>query len=108
LTSRWRFETLGSKRHAHYLKREDLHKLVWAAPVSEVASRVGISDVGLAKAGQARIFHCLAEAAGQRSKRVNMWIRAAAASASRRARVDPKNWDFSVCEISLRRWSPGV
>jgi hypothetical protein len=43
-------DTLGPTRHAHYLKREDLHKLVWTAPVSEIASRIGISDVGLAKA----------------------------------------------------------
>jgi len=42
--------TLSPRGHAHYLKREDLHKLVWTAPVSEVASRIGISDVGLAKA----------------------------------------------------------
>jgi hypothetical protein len=43
-------EDLAPRRHAHYLKREDLHKLVWTAPVSEIASRMGISDVGLAKA----------------------------------------------------------
>ena len=43
-------DDLAPKRHAHYLKREDLHKLVWTAPVSELASRMGISDVGLAKA----------------------------------------------------------
>jgi hypothetical protein len=43
-------EGLAPRRHAHYLKREDLHKLVWTAPVSEIATRMGISDVGLAKA----------------------------------------------------------
>jgi hypothetical protein len=43
-------EDLAPRRRAHYLKREDLHKLVWTAPVSEIASRMGISDVGLAKA----------------------------------------------------------
>jgi hypothetical protein len=43
-------EDIEPKRRAHYLKREDLHKLVWTAPVSEIASRMGISDVGLAKA----------------------------------------------------------
>jgi hypothetical protein len=43
-------EDLARRRHAHYLKREDLHKLVWTAPVSEIASQIGISDVGLAKA----------------------------------------------------------
>ena len=43
-------ESLEPSRHAHYLRREDLHKLVWTAPVSEVAARIGISDVGLAKA----------------------------------------------------------
>jgi len=37
-------------RHAHYLKREDLHKLVWTAPVTEIAARIGVSNVGLAKA----------------------------------------------------------
>jgi len=34
---------------AHYLEREVLYRLVWEAPVSEVATRLGISDVGLAK-----------------------------------------------------------
>jgi len=43
-------EDLAPGRRAHYLRREDLHKLVWTAPVSEIASRMGISDVGLAKA----------------------------------------------------------
>ena len=43
-------EDFTPRRHARYLKREDLHKLVWTAPVSEIASRMGISDVGLAKA----------------------------------------------------------
>jgi hypothetical protein len=43
-------ESLKPSRHPHYLRREDLHKLVWTAPVSEVAARIGISDVGLAKA----------------------------------------------------------
>lgn len=43
--------TVGTQtRHAHYLKREDLHKLVWTAPVTEIAARLGVSDVGLAKA----------------------------------------------------------
>lgn len=37
-------------RHAHYLKREDLHRLVWTAPVTEIAARIGVSNVGLAKA----------------------------------------------------------
>jgi hypothetical protein len=37
-------------RRAHYVTREDLYRLVWEAPVSEVANRFGISDVGLAKA----------------------------------------------------------
>jgi hypothetical protein len=37
-------------RRAHYVTREDLYRLVWEAPVSEVAARFGISDVGLAKA----------------------------------------------------------
>jgi integrase len=34
----------------HYVDREVLFRLVWQAPVSEVARRFGISDVGLAKA----------------------------------------------------------
>jgi len=37
-------------RCAHYVSREDLYRLIWEAPVSEVARRFGISDVGLAKA----------------------------------------------------------
>jgi hypothetical protein len=36
-------------RHRHYFKRESLHELVWTAPVVEVAKRLGVSDVGLAK-----------------------------------------------------------
>ena len=36
-------------RHRHYFKRESLHELVWTAPVLEVAKRLGVSDVGLAK-----------------------------------------------------------
>jgi Phage integrase family len=36
-------------RHRHYFKRESLHELVWTAPVFEVAKRLGVSDVGLAK-----------------------------------------------------------
>jgi hypothetical protein len=43
-------EALTPRRHAHYLRREDLYQLVWTAPVSEIAARMGISDVGLAKA----------------------------------------------------------
>jgi hypothetical protein len=34
---------------AHYREREVLYLLVWEAPMSEVAYRLGISDVGLAK-----------------------------------------------------------
>jgi hypothetical protein len=36
-------------RHRHYFKRESLHELVWTAPVLEVAKRLGVSDVGLAR-----------------------------------------------------------
>lgn len=36
-------------RHRHYFRRESLHELVWTAPVLEVAKRLGVSDVGLAK-----------------------------------------------------------
>jgi integrase len=38
-------------RNRHYFKRESLHELVWTAPVLEVAKRLGVSDVGLAKLG---------------------------------------------------------
>jgi integrase len=37
-------------RGVHYVAREYLHQLVWESPVSEVAARFGVSDVGLAKA----------------------------------------------------------
>jgi hypothetical protein len=43
-------DSLKSKRHAHYFTREDLYRSVWTAPVAEIALRLGISDVGLAKA----------------------------------------------------------
>jgi integrase len=43
-------DALRPTRHAHYLSREDLYRLVWTAPVSEIAQRMGVSDVGLAKA----------------------------------------------------------
>lgn len=36
-------------RSRHYFKREALYELVWTAPVSELAQRIGVSDVGLAK-----------------------------------------------------------
>ena len=36
-------------RHRHYFRRESLHEIVWTAPVMEVAKRLGVSDVGLAK-----------------------------------------------------------
>jgi site-specific recombinase XerD len=36
-------------RHHHYFRRESLHEIVWTAPVMEVAKRLGVSDVGLAK-----------------------------------------------------------
>lgn len=39
----------ASSRHRHYFKRNALHELVWTAPVSEIARRLGVSDVGLAK-----------------------------------------------------------
>jgi integrase len=38
-----------SARHRHYFKREDLYHLVWMSPVSEIAMRLGVSDVALAK-----------------------------------------------------------
>ncbi|GFE79270.1 hypothetical protein GCM10011487_12700 [Steroidobacter agaridevorans] len=39
----------GCVRNRHYFKRETLYELVWTAPVSEVAKRIGVSDVALAK-----------------------------------------------------------
>ncbi len=36
-------------RHRHYFRREALYHLVWTAPVAEVAERLGVSDVALAK-----------------------------------------------------------
>jgi integrase len=36
-------------RRRHYFRREDLYKLVWTAPVLELAARLGVSDVALAK-----------------------------------------------------------
>jgi integrase len=36
-------------RHRHYFRRESLHEIVWTAPITEVAKRLGVSDVGLAK-----------------------------------------------------------
>ena len=36
-------------RYRHYFKREGLYELVWTAPVTEIAERLGVSDVGLAK-----------------------------------------------------------
>jgi Phage integrase family len=45
-----RAEPFARKRRAHYIERDVLYRLVWEAPVSEVATRFGVSDVGLAKA----------------------------------------------------------
>ena len=36
-------------RFRHYFRRDDLYRLVWTSPVSEVAARLGVSDVALAK-----------------------------------------------------------
>jgi integrase len=36
-------------RYRHYFKREALYEIVWTAPVMEVAQRLGVSDVALAK-----------------------------------------------------------
>jgi hypothetical protein len=35
--------------HRHYFRREAIYHLVWTAPVAEVAERLGVSDVALAK-----------------------------------------------------------
>ena len=48
-------ESLRPTRHAHYLKR-DLYELMWTAPVSEIAARIGISD-GVWKAQHCRRRH---------------------------------------------------
>jgi integrase len=36
-------------RHRHYFRRDALYELVWTAPVMEIAKRLGVSDVALAK-----------------------------------------------------------
>jgi integrase len=36
-------------RRRHYFRREELYQLIWTAPVSEIAARLGVSDVALAK-----------------------------------------------------------
>lgn len=40
---------LASTRRRHYFKREELYELVWTAPVLEIAGRLEVSDVALAK-----------------------------------------------------------
>jgi integrase len=35
--------------YRHYFRRDELYNLVWTSPVSEVAVRLGVSDVALAK-----------------------------------------------------------
>ena len=35
--------------YRHYFRRDDLYHLVWTSPVSEIAARLGVSDVALAK-----------------------------------------------------------
>jgi hypothetical protein len=42
-------EQSGPTFQRHYFKREALYDLVWTAPVMEVARRLGVSDVALAK-----------------------------------------------------------
>lgn len=39
----------NTARYRHYFRRDDLYRLVWTSPVSEIAERLGVSDVGLAK-----------------------------------------------------------
>ncbi len=39
----------SAARYRHYFRRDDLYHLVWMSPVSEVAARLGVSDVALAK-----------------------------------------------------------
>lgn len=49
LPPRLPLEAIPPKGRSYYLTREQLHALVWERPVSEVARRFGISDVGLSK-----------------------------------------------------------
>jgi len=37
-------------RYEHHFQRRDLFNMVWKAPITTIAARIGISDVGLAKA----------------------------------------------------------
>ena len=39
----------STAHYRHYFRREDLYKLAWTSPVSEIAARLGVSDVALAK-----------------------------------------------------------
>jgi integrase len=39
----------SAAHYRHYFRREDLYNLVWTSPVSEIAMRLGVSDVALAK-----------------------------------------------------------
>ncbi len=39
----------SAAHYRHYFRREDLYNLVWTSPVSEIAARLGVSDVALAK-----------------------------------------------------------
>ena len=39
----------GATHYRHYFRRDDLYHLVWTSPVSEIAARLGVSDVALAK-----------------------------------------------------------
>jgi hypothetical protein len=59
-------EDLAPRRRAHYLKREDLHKLVWTAPVSEVAAEWVFPMLVWRKHADARIFQCQVGATGPR------------------------------------------
>jgi hypothetical protein len=54
-------ETRPSPRgalYSHYLTREELYELVWTAPVTEMSTRFGISDVGFAKACRRAAVPC--------------------------------------------------
>jgi hypothetical protein len=39
----------SAAHYRHYFRRDDLYHLVWISPVSEIAARLGVSDVALAK-----------------------------------------------------------
>ncbi len=39
----------SAAHYRHYFRRDDLYRLVWTSPVSEIAAHLGVSDLALAK-----------------------------------------------------------